>query len=193
VFVFCWTPNVTYWVTESPLDWLHCLFPTPLVVITIFILQRVLTLWCLLSERSLDLFCGSSVSVCPECWQLTDWLFTDSSLLCPLSESESYVTTDGQSGSLSWYKAPIWGLRPDFFFAVGQLRVCWYGALSLTRGRVCRLQLLSRPVPYLCLSPLKSSLCVWNRRHLFSRLYLPSQQFGCLGNLTVKNCWVAVG
>jgi hypothetical protein len=25
---------------------------------------------------------------------------------------------------------------------VGQLRICWYGALSLTRGRVCRLQLL---------------------------------------------------
>jgi hypothetical protein len=25
---------------------------------------------------------------------------------------------------------------------VGQLRVCWYGALSLTRGRVCCLQLL---------------------------------------------------
>jgi hypothetical protein len=33
------------------------------------------------------------------------WIFT---------ESESYVTTDGQSASLSWYKAPIWGLRPDF-------------------------------------------------------------------------------
>jgi hypothetical protein len=32
------------------------------------------------------------------------------------SESESYVTTDGQSASLSWYKAPIRGLRPDFFF-----------------------------------------------------------------------------
>jgi hypothetical protein len=30
-------------------------------------------------------------------------------------ESESYVTTDGQSASLSWYKAPIRGLRPDFF------------------------------------------------------------------------------
>jgi hypothetical protein len=28
----------------------------------------------------------------------------------PESESESYVTTDGQSASLSWYKAPIWGL-----------------------------------------------------------------------------------
>jgi hypothetical protein len=32
-----------------------------------------------------------------------------------LSESESYVTTDGQSTSLSWYKAPIRGLRPDFY------------------------------------------------------------------------------
>jgi hypothetical protein len=31
------------------------------------------------------------------------------------SESESYVTTDGQSASLSWYKAPIWGLRPEFY------------------------------------------------------------------------------
>jgi hypothetical protein len=28
--------------------------------------------------------------------------------LFELSESESYVTTDGQSASLSWYKAPIW-------------------------------------------------------------------------------------
>jgi hypothetical protein len=33
-----------------------------------------------------------------------------------VSESESYVTTDGQSASLSWYKAPIRGLRPDFYF-----------------------------------------------------------------------------
>jgi hypothetical protein len=33
-----------------------------------------------------------------------------------IAESESYVTTDGQSASLSWYKAPIRGLRPDFFF-----------------------------------------------------------------------------
>jgi hypothetical protein len=31
------------------------------------------------------------------------------------SESESYVTTDGQPSSLSWNKAPIWGLRPDLY------------------------------------------------------------------------------
>jgi hypothetical protein len=29
--------------------------------------------------------------------------------------SESYVTTDGQSASLSWNNALIWGLRPDMY------------------------------------------------------------------------------
>jgi hypothetical protein len=128
-----------------------------------------------------------------------------------LSQSQSHVTTDGQPASLSWKKAPIWGIRPDLdycltvaglliwgalsdertglsftiatgprqrntcfkvkvkvkvilrptvsrpvclgikhpsgaydqiFIIVWQLRVCSCGALSLTRGRVCRLQLL---------------------------------------------------
>jgi hypothetical protein len=91
------------------------------------------------------------------------------------SESESYVTTDGQSVSLSWNKAPIWGLRPDFYYC--QLRVCWYRALSLTRGRVCRLELLLalasevilgseshwNSLPYFTLSDsrLKSVLVIW--------------------------------
>jgi hypothetical protein len=34
------------------------------------------------------------------------------------------------------------GAYGQIFITVGQLRVCWCGALSLTRGRVCRLQLL---------------------------------------------------
>jgi hypothetical protein len=32
------------------------------------------------------------------------------------TESESYVTTDSQSASLSWNKAPIWGLRADIYY-----------------------------------------------------------------------------
>jgi hypothetical protein len=44
------------------------------------------------------------------------------------------------SRPVSWNKAPIWGLRPDFYYC--HLRDCWFGALPLTRGRVCRLQLL---------------------------------------------------
>jgi hypothetical protein len=52
------------------------------------------------------------------------------------SESEFYVTTDGPSASLYWTKAPILGLRPDFFITVREFQVCWCGVLSLTRGRV---------------------------------------------------------
>jgi hypothetical protein len=58
------------------------------------------------------------------------------------SECESYITTDGQAASLSWNKVPILGLRPDFYYCLLQFRVCWYGAPSLTRKRICRLQLL---------------------------------------------------
>jgi hypothetical protein len=32
------------------------------------------------------------------------------------SQNQSYVTTDGQSASLSWNKAPIWGLGPDLYY-----------------------------------------------------------------------------
>jgi hypothetical protein len=31
-------------------------------------------------------------------------------------ETESYITTEGKSGSLSWNIVPIWGLRPDFYY-----------------------------------------------------------------------------
>jgi hypothetical protein len=62
--------------------------------------------------------------------RLTDWL----------TQSQNYVTTDSQSASLPWFQALIWGLRPDFI--VRQLWVSWYGALSLTRGRVCLLYVL---------------------------------------------------
>jgi hypothetical protein len=43
-----------------------------------------------------------------------------------------------QSVSLSWNKAPIWGLRPEFY-SVRVFQACWCGAFSLTRRRVCRL------------------------------------------------------
>jgi hypothetical protein len=57
------------------------------------------------------------------------------------SQSESYVTTDGQSVSLSWNKAFLWRLRPDFYYCQTAASLLMQGA-SLTRGRVCRLQLL---------------------------------------------------
>jgi hypothetical protein len=44
------------------------------------------------------------------------------------------------------------GAYDQIFIIVGHLRVCWYGALSLTGGRVCRLQLLL---------PLASAVILW--------------------------------
>jgi hypothetical protein len=46
------------------------------------------------------------------------------------SESESYVTADGQSASLSWNKAPIWVLRLYFYYCQTVVCLLIWGALS---------------------------------------------------------------
>jgi hypothetical protein len=49
---------------------------------------------------------------------------------------------------MSWYRAPLWDLRPDITsspnVAVQNLRSCSCGAPSLTRGRVCRSRITLR-------------------------------------------------
>jgi hypothetical protein len=40
----------------------------------------------------------------------------------PRGDPAYYITTDGQSASLSWNKAPIWSLRPDFLLMPDN---CW--------------------------------------------------------------------
>jgi hypothetical protein len=57
------------------------------------------------------------------------------------SESESYITTDSQSASLSWNKAHIWGLRPDIYLSL-TITAMFLWASSLTRGRVWLLYML---------------------------------------------------
>jgi hypothetical protein len=44
--------------------------------------------------------------------------------------SISLVTTDNQSASLSWNKAPIWGLRPDLYYCQTVADLMMSGALS---------------------------------------------------------------
>jgi hypothetical protein len=57
-----------------------------------------------------------------------DWL-----LIYDWLHSESYVATDGQSASLSWNKAPIWGLRPDFYYCQTVAGLLMWDALSHER------------------------------------------------------------
>jgi hypothetical protein len=46
------------------------------------------------------------------------------------SESESCVTTDGQPASLSWNKAPVWGLRPDIYYSLTITVLFLWGTVS---------------------------------------------------------------
>jgi hypothetical protein len=50
------------------------------------------------------------------------------------SESESYITTDSQSASLSWNKAPIWGLWSDIYLSLTITALFFVGVLSDERA-----------------------------------------------------------
>jgi hypothetical protein len=54
--------------------------------------------------------------------------------LCLISatriQSQSYVTTDGRSATLSWNTAPIWGLRTDLYYCQTVADLLIWGALS---------------------------------------------------------------
>jgi hypothetical protein len=62
-----------------------------------------------------------------------------------ISQNQSYITTDGQSASPSWWQAPI-RARDKFVFLLEiffrPLWVCYFVTPSLTRGPVCNLLLL---------------------------------------------------
>jgi hypothetical protein len=72
----------------------------------------------------------SSSSGFPNCHFATahnDW--AQAIFFLTTTEFESYVTTDGQSASLSWNKAPIWDLRPDLHYCQSRVFLMW-GCLS---------------------------------------------------------------
>jgi hypothetical protein len=61
--------------------------------------------------------------------------------LLPASRSRSHIATDGQSVSKSWCRAPS-GDHDQIYITVWQLRSCFCGAPSLSRGWVCLLYML---------------------------------------------------
>jgi hypothetical protein len=77
------------------------------------------------------------------------------------SESESYITTDSQSASLSWNKAPTWGLRPDIYLSL-TITALFLWASSLTRGSVWLLYMLLALASVVFLG----SESLWTRNHI---------------------------
>jgi hypothetical protein len=81
---------------------------------------------------------------------------------------------------MSWYRAPLWDLRPDITSCpnvpVSNLRSCLYGVPSLTRGQVYNLQcnhsmvrVAQNPKPYFTVS--SETPPTWRARFLY--LYPP--------------------
>jgi hypothetical protein len=105
-------------------------------------------------------------------------------ICCLKTQNRSYFTTDSQSVSMSWYRAPLWDLQPDIIswqnVAVWNLRSCIYGAPSLTRGQVCNLrcnrsmvQVAQNLKPYFTVS--SETPPIWRARFLY--LYPPGTRW----------------
>jgi hypothetical protein len=94
------------------------------------------------------------------------------------SQSQSYLTTDSQSASLSWCQATIrasYQLSFILEIILRQLKVCYFMAPSLTRGRVYNLLLL----PGFANSvPLESESCGTQYHILLPQLFRLSKSGG---------------
>jgi hypothetical protein len=94
------------------------------------------------------------------CEKTTTLIFLDVELVLHLidgtcvSSSSSYIMTDGQSASLSWYLAPFGaGDQMSHFFEWQLLFLFFsYRAPSLTRGQVCNLQCNDRSSIWSCIA-----------------------------------------
>jgi hypothetical protein len=97
------------------------------------------------------------------------------------SQNQSYIVTYSQSESLSWCQAPIWDPRPIFrllsLIIFRQLRVCWCGAPSLTRSRICSFQFLQ---DIASAAFLKSESHEHVLLYLFLRLPQPREPGSCI-------------
>jgi hypothetical protein len=79
---------------------------------------------------------------------------------------------------------PPSGAYDQIFITVRQLRVCWCGALSLARGRVCLLQCTMYNIQYLLLSEIWDKVPVFiSPRNRMARLYPQAY------NISARTIW----
>jgi hypothetical protein len=90
---------------------------------------------------------------------------------------------------MSWCRVPLWDLRPDITYyrnvAVLNLRSCFCGAPSLTRGRVCNLQ-CNRSMVRAAQNPTVSSETPPTWRAKFPYLYPPGTGWPRYAPLTTR-------
>jgi hypothetical protein len=77
-------------------------------------------------------------------------------------------------------KPPIWGLWPDFSYCQ-TIAGFWYGAPSLTKGRICLLQCTMYNIQYILLSQIWDQVPVFiSPRNRMARLYPQALGMTCL-------------
>jgi hypothetical protein len=82
-----------------------------------------------------------------------------STFLSKSNQSQSYITTDGQSASPSWYQASIWDTSLIFpFLSLVILDSCMFVGVGRPRGRVCNLQCNDSSSSYIATDDLSASL-----------------------------------
>jgi hypothetical protein len=82
------------------------------------------------NSRDPSASCTQTLSFRTACRLFLQLNWTPPPLAHNTARLKSYVTTDGQSASMSWCEAPIWDLRPDFFFCLTVAVLLMWGALS---------------------------------------------------------------
>jgi hypothetical protein len=117
-----------------------------------------------------------------------------------MTQSQSYVTTDGQSASLSWYETPMWGALSDkrtglsFIYATGTpwcslswVRVpldCYIAVARTTHKKL--LPLLLRRLPTQCIATV-AARTAWKRVSFFFCCYYSVA--GCLSSRCQAMLW----
>jgi hypothetical protein len=153
-----WIANGIYWTASMTLSVTHTLYNS---------LQHALRLLRLLCLHRLSpgngfqrrAFLSFRVHV------LTMWRMSPNWLNS--SQSQSHIAIDGQSVSKSWCRALSWGSWSDIYYCLIDT-VCSSGAPSLTRGRICLLNMLLA---------------------LASAVFLGSESLGTRDHISVSQIW----
>jgi hypothetical protein len=88
------------------------------------------------TSRAFGLWCTGAQCLYTRKWTVERLTSASSTHHFPSHQSQSHITTDGQSASQSWCQAPS-GAQDQIFVTVRHLKFCRWGAPSLTRGWVC--------------------------------------------------------
>jgi hypothetical protein len=95
-------------------------------------------------KKSMNELTGNRIHELPSCSVVPSAVYSAGYRVSPVNNnqwdisSQSHVTTDGQSVSMSWCHVHC-GTCDQMLYCVCKLLCCLYGAPSLTRGRVCLL------------------------------------------------------